>query len=97
MFQDLTLDPVADVFFSNVDKHTEDDELPVRLCNYVDVYKNEKITGDWTQVTLNSPLSTAGGGVSPANAGWREARGWMQWVLLPLTHGPVPCLLTGYG
>ena len=28
---------------SNVDKHTKDDELPVRLCNYVDVYKNDRI------------------------------------------------------
>ena len=28
---------------SNVDKHTKDDEQPVRLCNYVDVYKNERI------------------------------------------------------
>ena len=38
------LDAVADVIFSNVDKHTRDGETPVRLCNYVDVYKNEKIT-----------------------------------------------------
>jgi len=38
------LDGVADVFFSNVDKHTRDGEAPVRLCNYVDVYKNDKIT-----------------------------------------------------
>ena len=29
---------------SNVDKHTKDDEFPVRLCNYVDVYKNDRIT-----------------------------------------------------
>ena len=28
---------------SNVDKHAKDDEQPVRLCNYVDVYKNERI------------------------------------------------------
>jgi len=28
---------------SNVDKHTKDGELPVRLCNYVDVYKHERI------------------------------------------------------
>ena len=39
------LDDVADVLFSNVDKHTLDSEAPVRLCNYVDVYKNERITG----------------------------------------------------
>jgi type I restriction enzyme S subunit len=29
-----------------VDKHLHDDEIPVRLCNYTDVYKNERITGD---------------------------------------------------
>ena len=29
---------------SNVDKHTKEGELPVRLCNYVDVYKNDRIT-----------------------------------------------------
>ncbi len=28
---------------SNVDKHTKLNELPVSLCNYVDVYKNERI------------------------------------------------------
>ena len=28
---------------SNVDKHTKDNEQPVRLCNYVDVYKNDRI------------------------------------------------------
>jgi len=38
------LDAVADVIFSNVDKHTLDGEEPVRLCNYVDVYKNDRIT-----------------------------------------------------
>lgn len=38
------LDAVADVLFSNVDKHTLEGEEPVRLCNYVDVYKNERIT-----------------------------------------------------
>jgi type I restriction enzyme S subunit len=29
---------------SNVDKHTKEGELSVRLCNYIDVYKNDKIT-----------------------------------------------------
>ena len=28
---------------SNVDKHTKEGEYPVRLCNYVDVYKNDRI------------------------------------------------------
>ena len=29
---------------SNVDKHTLEDETPVRLCNYTDVYKNDRIS-----------------------------------------------------
>lgn len=34
----------VDMRVSNVDKHTKKGELPIRLCNYVDVYKNDKIT-----------------------------------------------------
>lgn len=33
----------VDLRVSNVDKHSKDGELAVRLCNYVDVYKNERI------------------------------------------------------
>jgi type I restriction enzyme S subunit len=29
---------------SNVDKHSFDDEVPVRLCNYTDVYKNDRLS-----------------------------------------------------
>ncbi len=31
---------------SNVDKHLKDDEHPILLCNYVDVYANDYITGN---------------------------------------------------
>ncbi len=31
---------------SNVDKHSREGELPVRLCNYVDVYKYDRIRPD---------------------------------------------------
>lgn len=31
---------------SPVDKHIKDDEIPVRLCNYIDVYNNEFINSD---------------------------------------------------
>ncbi len=37
---------IADVRFSGVDKHSHDHETPVRLCNYTDVYKNDRITDD---------------------------------------------------
>ena len=40
------IDDVADVLFSNVDKLTIEGEEPVRLCNYVDVYKNDRITAE---------------------------------------------------
>lgn len=35
---------VADAWTSNVDKHTVEGQPSVRLCNYVDVYKNDAIT-----------------------------------------------------
>ena len=34
---------VIDMRVSNVDKHAREDEAPVRLCNYVDVYKSDYI------------------------------------------------------
>ena len=37
---------VADSMISNVDKLVSDDEIPVRLCNYTDVYYNEFIGPD---------------------------------------------------
>ena len=46
----------ADYFVSNVDKVPDDDESPVRLCNYTDVYNNEFITLaiDFMQVTASA-------------------------------------------
>ena len=38
------LSHVGELRVSNVDKHSKDHELPVLLCNYVDVYKNDRIT-----------------------------------------------------
>lgn len=35
---------VAEMLVSNIDKHFHESEEAVRLCNYVDVYKNEAIT-----------------------------------------------------
>jgi type I restriction enzyme, S subunit len=50
------IDGVADVLFSNVDKHTLEGEQSVRLCNYVDVYKNERITAslDFMEASADS-------------------------------------------
>ena len=45
---------VADYVVSNVDKVPDDDEIPIRLCNYTDVYNNEFIT-----LTLDFMQATA--------------------------------------
>ena len=38
----------VDMRVSNVDKHIKEGETPVRLCNYVDVYKNDYISKQMT-------------------------------------------------
>ena len=45
---------VADLRVSSVDKHQREDEEHVRLCNYVDVYNNDRITA-----TMNFMHTTA--------------------------------------
>lgn len=42
----IRLKYIAKTRFSGVDKHKVEDEKPVRLCNYIDVYNNEYITFD---------------------------------------------------
>ena len=45
-WQTRRLRTVVEMRVSNVDKHTNEDEIPVRLCNYVDVYYNDHIDGN---------------------------------------------------
>lgn len=42
----MPLKAITNYFVSNVDKLTKEDEIPVELCNYTDVYKNDYITSD---------------------------------------------------
>lgn len=42
----LRLRNAVELRVSSVDKHTRDDEVPVRLCNYVDVYRNDRISSN---------------------------------------------------
>ncbi len=37
---------IVDLRLSNVDKHVRENEQPVRLCNYMDVYGNDRILPD---------------------------------------------------
>ena len=45
---------IAGVKFSNVDKNTHEDEIPVQLCNYVDVYANDYITENMDFMTATA-------------------------------------------
>ncbi|NLR59386.1 restriction endonuclease subunit S [Chitinophaga polysaccharea] len=40
----IPLKAIANYFVSNVDKVSKEEEIPVELCNYTDVYKNDFIT-----------------------------------------------------
>ena len=42
------LDEIATIEISGVDKKTKDNEIPVRLCNFTDVYHNWAITKEMT-------------------------------------------------
>jgi len=37
-WRSVTLDEITEVILSNVDKKSNAHEVPVRLCNYTDVY-----------------------------------------------------------
>jgi type I restriction enzyme S subunit len=43
-WQTKRLKHLSSLQFSNVDKHTLEGEIPIRLCNYTDVYYNRVIT-----------------------------------------------------
>jgi type I restriction enzyme S subunit len=45
-WKSMRIGDVAEVRFSGIDKKTLDGETPVRLCNYLDVYRNEMIRDD---------------------------------------------------
>ena len=43
-WQTVPIKAVCYFTVSNVDKHSLEDEIPVRLCNYTDVYKNDRVS-----------------------------------------------------
>lgn len=51
------LQDVAAILVSNVDKKSDSEEKPVRLCNYMDVYSNDEISSDmrFMEATASEP------------------------------------------
>ena len=45
---------IAEMRVSNVDKHSRDGERPIRLCNYVDVYKTDRIRAGMPLMTATA-------------------------------------------
>ena len=41
---------------SNVDKHSLEDEIPVLLCNYTDVYKNDRVSPELDLISATATL-----------------------------------------
>ena len=48
------LGEIADILISNVDKKTKENEYPVKLCNFVDVYYNWAISSYHYQNLMNA-------------------------------------------
>ena len=55
-WQRVPLKSVCSFAVSNVDKHSLDGELPVRLCNYTDVYKNDRVSPDMDLMAATATL-----------------------------------------
>ena len=66
-WQKISLEDVAEIAFSSVDKKSLPGEMPVRLCNYTDVFYNRRIRPD-----MNFTAATA---TSTECRRWRLERG----------------------
>ena len=53
------LSEVAKVEISSVDKKTKENETPVRLCNFTDVYHNWAITSDMASSFMEASANSS--------------------------------------
>lgn len=89
---------VADVQVSNVDKVSADDEEPVLLCNYTNVYYNDRITPDLTfmQATASKKevekFTLRAGQVLIT----KDSEGWDDIGIPALVTEDIPGTLCGY-
>lgn len=97
-WQARPLKDVADIRFSNVDKKTSSSELPVRLCNYTDVYFNDYITADMAFMRASATRSEiARFGLSPGDVIITKDSETPDDIGVPtLVDSSAPDLLCGY-
>lgn len=94
----VPLRAVADYEVSNVDKNPSDEELPVRLCNYVDVYHNEFITLnlDFMQATATpTEITKFGLNVNDVIV-TKDSESWDDIGVPALVREATPDLVCGY-
>lgn len=89
---------ITDMRVSNVDKHVKAEEMPVRLCNYVDVYKNDCIDTqmDFMRATATGEeierFRLAKGDVLIT----KDSETWDDIGVPALVTNPAPDLVSGY-
>jgi type I restriction enzyme S subunit len=89
---------VADYVVSNVDKVPADDEVPVRLCNYTDVYNNEFITLDldFMEATATQPEIARFGLAVDDVVITKDSESWDDIAVPALVRETAPDLVCGY-
>lgn len=94
----MRLKHIAAVRPSNVDKKTVEGQEPVRLCNYVDVYKNEVITPDMD--FMRASATPAQITAYKLNAGdviiTKDSETWMDIAVPAHVNCDLPGVLCGY-
>lgn len=89
---------IASVQLSNVDKKSLEGEEPVRLCNYVDVYYNERITPDLDFMPATATpeqirrFSLRGGDVLIT----KDSESWTDIAVPAVVTEDLPRVLCGY-
>ena len=89
---------IAAVRPSNVDKKTVEGQVAVRLCNYVDVYKNESITADFD--FMQASATSAQIAAFSLKAGdvivTKDSETWMDIAVPAHVEVDLPGVLCGY-
>lgn len=94
----VSIKQIAAVRLSGVDKHSVEGEIPIKLCNYTDVYKHEEITQtiDFMSATAKpaeiTNLSLRSGDVLIT----KDSESWADIAVPALVKEDLPGVVCGY-
>ena len=97
-WQTRRLRSVVDMRVSNVDKHTNQGEIPVQLCNYVDVYYHNRINRDLQYMKATaSPAEAKRFRLKPNDVViTKDSEAWNDIAVPALVTDPPNDLICGY-